>query len=463
MLMINLLILLVYLMLAILSRKHFSKYKNVVKAIAVWMYLNWNKRIKNVIKRSDFRKLNVVSDSKLDEVIKEYYVKIISICMVIIFVINSACIVLSVSKKFNKDKQPQNVIERGGYDEETVYYDVLIGGDEKKLYKLEVYPKQYTEEEFLNEADKVFAELESDILGNNPDLEHIGSDLKLPASDRRGIFEIDWVNDYPEYIFPSGKIRFDEISKDIKIVLKARITYLDMSAEHEYQLTLIKKSSSEDIAEDIVAVLNGIEAENRDKSSFKLPDEIDRQSISLKKTDEDFDKRLFGLGLLVCTITIIISKSSLNQRVKQRDDVLLKKYPSFVNRLWLFLGTGMGIKACFIKIIDESEEDLLIRELKYTLNQINSGMDEAVAYEELGTRIGLPQYSRLMSHISQNIRMGTKDLRKLMLDEVKESLIMRKEYAKKKGEEASVKLVFPMIILMAVVIVIIMIPAFVSF
>ena len=38
----------------------------------------------------------------------------------------------------------------------------------------------------------------------------------------------------------------------------------------------------------------------------------------------------------------------------------------------------------------------------------------------------------------------------------------RKEYAKKKGEKASTKLLFPMIILMTVVIVIIMFPAFVG-
>ena len=50
-----------------------------------------------------------------------------------------------------------------------------------------------------------------------------------------------------------------------------------------------------------------------------------------------------------------------------------------------------------------------------------------------------------------------------MTDEVKEAMEGRKEYAKRKGEKASTKLLFPMIVLMAVVIVIIMLPAFVDF
>ena len=137
-------------------------------------------------------------------------------------------------------------------------------------------------------------------------------------------------------------------------------------------------------------------------------------------------------------------------------------YPSFVNRVSLLIGSGMNIRNCFISIITDDDRNILTSELEFTINQIRAGYDEAAAYEELGIRIGLPIYSRLMSHIAQNIRMGTRDLRVIMSDEVKEAMEVRKENAKKKGEKASTKLLFPMIVLMAVVIVIIMFPAFVG-
>ena len=68
-----------------------------------------------------------------------------------------------------------------------------------------------------------------------------------------------------------------------------------------------------------------------------------------------------------------------------------------------------------------------------------------------------------MGHISQNLRMGTKDLLKLMEDEVRTSLELKKEYTRRKGEEASTKLLFPMIILLATVMIIIIVPAIVTF
>ena len=58
--------------------------------------------------------------------------------------------------------------------------------------------------------------------------------------------------------------------------------------------------------------------------------------------------------------------------------------------------------------------------------------------------------------------MGTKDLRKLMVQEIQQVLEKRRELAKKKGEEASTKLLFPMILLLVLVMVMIVYPAWVG-
>ena len=80
-------------------------------------------------------------------------------------------------------------------------------------------------------------------------------------------------------------------------------------------------------------------------------------------------------------------------------------------------------------------------------------------YEQLGRRLELPEYYQLLQHISQYIRMGTKDLRNLMEQEMQQALEKRRELAKKKGEEASTKLLFPMILLLVLVMVMIVYPA----
>lgn len=462
MLIINLIIIIIFLMLAILSRKHFSKYKNVIKAISYWIYLRLCKNFNIEKNKTDLRKINVVSDAKLNELVLSYYINIISICMVVIFIINIACLMLGIKEQFNNEKSP-NVIERGDYDEDILVKKIYVGdGKNSDIYELIVYPRQYTEEQFNAEAEKIFRELESDILANNNDLQHIKGDINLPLSDDGNRFNINWESDYPEYILPSGKILFDELRQETDVNLVARIEYLDYSVEHSYQITLIPKEESKTSGDGIGVVLEQIETNSRNESKFDIPDEIEGKKISINGSEDNTIKKLFFLCIFMCTFTVIFSKNNLNKKAKNRDDVFIGLFPSFVNRLSLLLGAGMNIKSCLINIGETSEKNILTRELEYTINQINSGRDEASAYEELGTRIGLPRYNRLMSNISQNLRMGTKDLRILMSDELREAEEGRKEDARKKGEKASMHLLFPMIVLMIVVIVIIMVPAFVS-
>ena len=462
MLIINLIIIIIFLMLALISRKHFSKYKKLSEAMSrcIFMFL---KRFINLDKtKADLRKIYVVSDSKLEKMCTEFYTKIISICMVVIFVINLACMLLCVYIQLNKE-EGSNVIKRGDYNDEVFITKIYAGEPEnQREYELAVYPREYTEDEFYKEADEVFDGLKNDILANNKDFEHINSDLKLSATDKDGRFEISWESDYPEYIFPSGKVRLEDLRHETDVKLTARIDYLDYSAEKTYELVLVPCEDSEKLSDEIGVVLKQIETNSRNSSSFELPDEINGNKINLNKMDNNSYKKLFFLGIVMCIFTIIFSNNSLKNKKRKRECVLEFLYPSFVNRVSLLIGSGMNIRNCFISIITDDDRNILTSELEFTINQIRAGYDEAAAYEELGIRIGLPIYSRLMSHIAQNIRMGTRDLRVIMSDEVKEAMEVRKENAKKKGEKASTKLLFPMIVLMAVVIVIIMFPAFVG-
>ena len=141
----------------------------------------------------------------------------------------------------------------------------------------------------------------------------------------------------------------------------------------------------------------------------------------------------------------------------------MEQYPSFVNRLWLLLGSGMTVQTGIRQILSEMEKDwLLRRELEYAMHQLDTGSEESWVYEQLGRRLELPEYYQLLQHISQYIRMGTKDLRNLMEQEMQQAMEKRRELAKKKGEEASTKLLFPMILLLVLVMVMIVYPAWVG-
>ena len=64
--------------------------------------------------------------------------------------------------------------------------------------------------------------------------------------------------------------------------------------------------------------------------------------------------------------------------------------------------------------------------------------------------------------LSQNLRKGTKGLTQMLRMEAIQAFEERKARAKRLGEEAGTKLLAPMFLMLAVVLVIVIVPAFLS-
>ena len=101
-------------------------------------------------------------------------------------------------------------------------------------------------------------------------------------------------------------------------------------------------------------------------------------------------------------------------------------------------------------------------EMILTLREMRSGVPEASAYENFGRRCGLPAYIKLGSLLSQNLKKGSKGLTALLEHEAVLSMDQHKMAVRKLGERASVKMLLPMILMFGVVLIILMVPAFLS-
>jgi transcriptional regulator with XRE-family HTH domain len=91
------------------------------------------------------------------------------------------------------------------------------------------------------------------------------------------------------------------------------------------------------------------------------------------------------------------------------------------------------------------------------------GVSETKAYESYGRRIGLLPYIRFCSLVTQNLKKGNRGFTELLKQEAKIAFEERKEIAKRLGEEAGTKLLMPMMLMLIIVFMIILIPAFISF
>ena len=99
---------------------------------------------------------------------------------------------------------------------------------------------------------------------------------------------------------------------------------------------------------------------------------------------------------------------------------------------------------------------------QYTMYEILSGTSEQEAYERFGERCGLAIYRKFGLLLSQNLKKGTKGLVDLLKQESIAAFEERKALAKIQGEEAGTKMLIPMFLMFGVVLVMIVIPAFLS-
>ena len=99
-------------------------------------------------------------------------------------------------------------------------------------------------------------------------------------------------------------------------------------------------------------------------------------------------------------------------------------------------------------------------ELLYTCRELRSGISEGLAYEHFGKRAGLQEYIRLSALLAQNLKRGNSTLLERLREEAEKSGQERLQESKKMGEEAGTKLLVPMVLMLAVVMAVIMIPAF---
>ena len=90
-------------------------------------------------------------------------------------------------------------------------------------------------------------------------------------------------------------------------------------------------------------------------------------------------------------------------------------------------------------------------------------MAETKVYAEFGRRCQLRCYIKFSSLLESSIHTGGKQLRVMLEQEAEEAFQQRTDLAKRRGEELSTKLLVPMFGMLAVVLVMVIAPAFLSF
>ncbi len=172
---------------------------------------------------------------------------------------------------------------------------------------------------------------------------------------------------------------------------------------------------------------------------------------------------IMGIPYMIC--------KRVDNSLKERNERLMLGYPDLINRLLLLLGAGSSIKGAWERLVcdymkkkehNSGYYDYVYEEMRYSLSEQKRGIPESSMYERFGRRVRLMPYMKLCSMLSQNLKRGNRYIFEELKAGSLDAYEKKREDIKKLGEEASSKLLLPMMIQFILVLVIIMFPALVS-
>ncbi len=323
--------------------------------------------------------------------------------------------------------------------------------------------------------DRCIEKIEQQMPGENESLDRVESDLDLMTSLEGESVTISWDLDHYDVMNMSGELQADKlVPEGTPVELTAVLTYdldPDLQALYVRTVTVFPKTltAAERTKEALSAAIREEEENTREDEVLLLPGQLDGNPVKYFRPMEDRGPILMLLAVVVGILALAMKKQNEDQEKEKREKQMALDYPEILNKLILFLGAGMTVKRAFRKIATDYEEQKSVwgtryayEEMRLACHEMDSGVTEAVCYENFGNRCHLQSYMRFGALLSQNLRRGTKGLNQALGAEAVQAMEERKARAKQLGEEAGTKLLIPMFLMLAVVLVVAVVPAFTS-
>lgn len=362
-----------------------------------------------------------------------------------------------------------------GAGKRTEELEVSAGGSKRKKIEVQVSEREYSGGELQRMFRRCTDQMDNLILGANKSLDRIETDMNLITGIDGVPVEISWELDHYDVMNVYGELQEEELTKDgTLITLKGTLTYREKPEEqalYERAVMVFPKTleAGEQQAADIANAVAEEDVRTQTERVLILPKEIAGKTLVFFEVMDSRGAVLMAMAVLIVVLLLALEKQNKEKELVKRRAQMQLDYPEIISKLTLLLGAGMTVKKAWKRITADYEEEKHVwgiryayEEMRQTCNEMDSGITEAESYERFGRRCGLQAYVKLGALLSQNLRKGTKGMNQILQTEAVQSFEERKARAKRLGEEAGTKLLAPMFLMLAVVLVIVIVPAFMS-
>lgn len=361
-----------------------------------------------------------------------------------------------------------------GLEEKPVAMDISL--PEQKLTKVQG-------EEILSQAVDLLCERSR---GGNSSFSQVQTDLDLQREIPEYGLTVTWESDRPELVSSMGMVYWDaagsfRADSDIPaaspdnisgetVNLKATLSNGVFEETVVIPVQVFPKARS--MEEKFREILEDAAVSKREEAEIKLPEMFEDRPLTYRDMTQSENEILLVLGAVAAVCLYLKEKNDKEKQRLNRENRLLFDYSEILSRFAVLTGAGYPARQAWKKIVLDYERKISCNktrrerpvyvEMRMALNQMETGIPEIQAYGEFGRRCGLRCYLRFVSLLENNLNTGGGNLRRLLEAEVENAFAQRKDLAMRLGEEASTKLLLPLFLMLGVVMVMIVAPAFLT-
>ncbi len=353
-----------------------------------------------------------------------------------------------------------------------------------------VEERELTKEEDDALKEELCRTLPDIIKNENTDLSHVTGDLNLVSAVSGYPYGLIWSSGDSGKINANGQINRGDIGKEgEKISLSVTVTGGRERTVFTYEVFLLPEKLGEEdrFFKALEEIVLQEDADGKSRKQIVLPERLLGKSIVWKEVKQDSGIFLFFLFLLGSLFVGRGMESDLGKSCKERNRQLITAYPGFVSKLSLYLSAGLTVRRAFLRMradyvkwqeqekergkkpwkkrrkVKQGEEFYLLKEMEISCYQLENGVMEEQVYQDFGRRCGEMRYRRLSFLLAVQLKQGNDQLLMLLAKEADDAQEDRKNLARKAGEEASTKLLFPMMLMLALVMLLVLAPAYLGF
>lgn len=381
------------------------------------------------------------------------------------------CTAAAVWKDLHKTEEELTSLSKNEVGEGSREKEVIARtADEEVRVTLTIPERQYTNEEaqeILREEKKA---LSARMLGENGSFSEVRYDLVLPDTGENPLVSISWYSSDPSAVSWEGALGSEIPEEGIEVTLRAVLKLQEEEEDFRQTMTVYPKALSGNLKEDLA---DAAEQENSDAQAetYVLPKELQGEAVAWYEAPENTASVMAVLILLAGMFLLVSERKKEEEARKKRQAALQRDYPELISRLLLMLYAGGTVRKAFFRIAAGYQKEKkegrggcreAFEEVSTACREMETGVGEAQAYENLAERCALPAYRTLAVLLTQNYRRGGAGVLESLEQEVLTAFAQKRREARMAGDAATIKLLLPLGLMLMIVFALLMIPAFLS-